>query len=73
MQHLMSTPRLFECAGRSGAAGFASGATVEEGEGEERAKSGERAGEDADAFFDYRPEADFAGAEHEFCGVAVET
>ena len=68
-----STPRLFEFAGRSGAAAFAGGATVEEGEGEERAKSRERAGEDADAFFDYGPEADFAGAEHEFSRVAVET
>jgi hypothetical protein len=33
----------------------------------------ERAGNDADAFFNYRPEADLAGAKHEFCRVAVKS
>lgn len=32
----------------------------------------QRACDDANAFFNNGPEADLPGAEHEFCGVAVE-
>lgn len=46
---------------------------AEEGKGEDGPESWERAGEDADAFFDDGPEPDFSSAEHEFRRVAVET
>ena len=41
-------------------------------EGEEGPESGQRAGDETDAFFGQGPKADFAGGVHEFTGVAVE-
>lgn len=67
----MPTPGQFFAGGR-GAVASASGAMAKDGKREEGAKSGERAGNDADAFFNDRPETNFPGAEHEFGGVAVQ-
>jgi hypothetical protein len=71
----MSTPRLLGFAGRAGSAAFAvvGGVTVDAGEGEKRAKSVERAGDNTNALLNYGPETDFARTEHKFCWIAVET
>lgn len=73
----LPTPRGLELASRGRdiaiAGAVVCSATAEAGQGKERTKSMERASDDPNSFLNYGPEADFAGAEHEFCGVAIET
>lgn len=45
--------------------------TAEEGERQKRAQGVKGASSDSDALLDDGPEADFAGAEHEFGGIVV--
>lgn len=71
-QYLVAALGMFELSSRRPAA-LATETAVENTKRKERTKSVKRAGDDTDAFFNDRPETNFAGAEHEFGWIAVQT